>query len=89
MTSTFVRLLFVSSSQLESWGWGGTPRRAEEVGVVVVIVRRRRCKRLLAVFFLNEVGPFIIITPVDDDWENDSARPMLAAARRKIRRSRR
>ena len=44
-------------------GWGGTTRRAEEVGVVVVVVRRRRCKRPLAVFFLK----------------NDSARPMLGA----------
>jgi hypothetical protein len=62
-----MRLLFVSSSQLESRGRGGTTRRAEEVGVVVVVVCQRRCKRLLTVFFLNKVGPFIIITPVDDD----------------------
>ncbi len=84
--STFVLLLFVSSYTVGVAG-AGRHDRAEEVGVVVV-VRRRRCKRLLAVFFLNETGPFIIIMPVDDDWANDSARPMLAATRRKIQRSR-
>ena len=74
MTSAFVRLLFVSSSQLELRGRGGTTRRAEVVGVV------RRRGQPLAV--RNSVGPMFIA--LDDDRENESARLMLAATRRNI-----
>jgi hypothetical protein len=73
---------------LELRGRGGTTRRAEEVEVVVVVVVRGRRGQLplaVVVFLNNVVSPLFIIALLEsDDWANDSARPMLAATRRRI-----